>query len=196
MYKNKFVAVVFTTLELSKTHLVQYFEFMLEQKIAAGSSQIIFFIVTSPKRHGISNHRRLDCLFSSFSGLTVASPYEGPVLKRFHAIISSCHEHKEPGHQQLWYWPNQHKIFHWGGRIYRPVKRQSIKGDGFVSPSNGSTLAQVMAVCLTAPSHYTEPVIRNFDESCGDFSSARLHTICSSPSLPSEKRMWFQLVTI
>ena len=56
--------------------------------------------------------------------------------------------HQEPWHQQAWYWPNLHGIFH------HLLSNSLWPSAAIWWHRPGSTLAQVMAWCHQAASHY------------------------------------------
>ena len=98
--------------------------------------------------------------------VTGGSPHKGPVTRKrlpFDDVITMPKRHrylkywmclnwwsKEPGHQLPWYWPS---FFSTGIFVINGVN-SLWPSDAIWRQRSGSTLAQVMACCLKASSHY------------------------------------------
>ena len=96
---------------------------------------------------------------------------------------------KEPGHHQPWYWPSLYGIFHFmhqrglflASYYFLQTKAINVKinslwpSDIICRQRSWSTLAQVMARCLTASSHYLNQCWLFINKVEGNLS-AILHT--------------------
>ena len=73
------------------------------------------------------------------------------ILQSQYQLLLMCRRYKEPGHQQSWYWVKSRRKFY-------PQHQSRVNSlwpsDAIWRQGSRSTLDQVMACCLTAPSHY------------------------------------------